>query len=559
MEASTEGRDGTIFTFYSYKGGVGRTMALANSAALLAKWGHSVLVIDWDLEAPGVERFFLGVDPNISRQRMSKPGVVDLIDAKASGRELDWLDCVIEVHPFEGTSVSVISAGRSDENYISRVQALDLQKLFREKQLGSYLEKLRSEWTSLFDFVLVDSRTGITDIGGICTIHLPDILVLLFTATDPSVDGVIDVLKRSRFEQAKLPFDRRHLLALPVPARDESRTELERATRWKRIFAQKFAEYYKDWLPVDKSPADALEVLRIPYVPYWSFGESLPVVEEGTSDPSSLGFAYQSLARFIATKLAWNNALSGEFVARPAPRVKRDWNLNWLQRERERALKGLRTAGWKGFVEVRFFSHEEPTTPPLQDHLLNVARLSAIHTFGWPIGVVFDSRDARPRPTSEGIVAEIASDHSYDYWTLTAKAEFYTLMSLFEDFRSKNVIFVDTQIVRTTEALLYCSKLLHALGSSDDSSVTFGLSYGGLMGRTLGVASPSRGWLESAANSSEDSTSTELILNLGAIESDLVKLVETLCAPLFVLFDFTRVQHGVYEDIVLKFREGKIN
>jgi MinD-like ATPase involved in chromosome partitioning or flagellar assembly len=204
MEASTEGRDGTIFTFYSYKGGVGRTMALANSAALLAKWGHSVLVIDWDLEAPGVERFFLGVDPNISRQRMSKPGVVDLIDAKASGRELDWLDCVIEVHPFEGTSVSVISAGRSDENYISRVQALDLQKLFREKQLGSYLEKLRSEWTSLFDFVLVDSRTGITDIGGICTIHLPDILVLLFTATDPSVDGVIDVLKRSRFEQAKL-------------------------------------------------------------------------------------------------------------------------------------------------------------------------------------------------------------------------------------------------------------------------------------------------------------------------------------------------------------------
>ena len=48
---------GTLITFYSYKGGVGRTMALANVATLLATWGKSVLVIDWDLEAPGIEHF----------------------------------------------------------------------------------------------------------------------------------------------------------------------------------------------------------------------------------------------------------------------------------------------------------------------------------------------------------------------------------------------------------------------------------------------------------------------------------------------------------------------
>ena len=34
-------------------------MALANTAALLAKWGRRVLVVDWDLEAPGIEQFFL--------------------------------------------------------------------------------------------------------------------------------------------------------------------------------------------------------------------------------------------------------------------------------------------------------------------------------------------------------------------------------------------------------------------------------------------------------------------------------------------------------------------
>lgn len=44
-------------TFYSFKGGVGRTMALVNVAAQLAEMGRKVLVVDFDLEAPGLETF----------------------------------------------------------------------------------------------------------------------------------------------------------------------------------------------------------------------------------------------------------------------------------------------------------------------------------------------------------------------------------------------------------------------------------------------------------------------------------------------------------------------
>jgi len=50
---------GEIITFYSYKGGTGRTMALANTACLLAEQTRGkVLVIDWDLEAPGLFSYF---------------------------------------------------------------------------------------------------------------------------------------------------------------------------------------------------------------------------------------------------------------------------------------------------------------------------------------------------------------------------------------------------------------------------------------------------------------------------------------------------------------------
>ena len=48
----------SIVTFYSYKGGVGRSMALANIAVLLARRGLKVLMVDWDFEAPGLDRYF---------------------------------------------------------------------------------------------------------------------------------------------------------------------------------------------------------------------------------------------------------------------------------------------------------------------------------------------------------------------------------------------------------------------------------------------------------------------------------------------------------------------
>ena len=48
-----------ITTFYSFKGGVGRTMALVNVAVELVRQGRRVLAVDFDLEAPGLDTFDL--------------------------------------------------------------------------------------------------------------------------------------------------------------------------------------------------------------------------------------------------------------------------------------------------------------------------------------------------------------------------------------------------------------------------------------------------------------------------------------------------------------------
>ena len=76
---ATSPQPGKIITFYSYKGGTGRTMALANIACLLARrlarTSQRVLVMDWDLEAPGLHRFFAAKSEQPEYE--ARPGVIN--------------------------------------------------------------------------------------------------------------------------------------------------------------------------------------------------------------------------------------------------------------------------------------------------------------------------------------------------------------------------------------------------------------------------------------------------------------------------------------------------
>jgi hypothetical protein len=283
---------GTVLTFYSYKGGVGRSMALANVASLLAKWGHSVLVMDWDLEAPGLERYFSG-DGILAGHRSQVPGILDIITGFADGKPLKWKNAILNAFPVgrDSGAVDLITAGNQGEQYAARLQRLQWHKLFADSSLGAYLEELRHEWASEYEFVLIDSRTGVTDIGGICTVQLPDTLVLFFGANDQNLEGVASVVGDAREQRKRLPIDRDLLLAVPVPSRIDKWSEIETGRFWKNKIAARMSECYLDWLPPGISPGEVLDQLIIPYISYWSFGERLPVVEEGTSDKYGLGSA----------------------------------------------------------------------------------------------------------------------------------------------------------------------------------------------------------------------------------------------------------------------------
>src|SRR5215216_7662167 len=105
----------SIITFYSYKGGVGRTMALANIAVLLARQGLRVLAVDWDLEAPGLDRYFTG---ELLPRPSPNGGLLELIGDATAGKATskDWRRHTATVQTSPGT-LSLITSGQQDERY----------------------------------------------------------------------------------------------------------------------------------------------------------------------------------------------------------------------------------------------------------------------------------------------------------------------------------------------------------------------------------------------------------------------------------------------------------
>ncbi|MFC3453831.1 tyrosine-protein kinase family protein [Amycolatopsis speibonae] len=282
---------GTVVTFYSYKGGVGRSFTLANIAVLLARWGYRVLCLDWDLEAPGLDTYF--------RPMMSTPpsgGVVDLIDDFREGR----------LRPGAHTTrltgkvkLDVITAGRADDAYVRRVQDLDWEGLY-EQGFGDYLEQCREQWTAAYDYVLIDSRTGISDIGGICTAHLPDRLVVLFTANVQSMKGAVEIAARANAARDRMPYDRPQLTVLPVLSRFDAREEYARSEEWRRICLEETKDLFRSWLDRDVSPDVMSRHLTLPYVSFWTFGEQLPVMTEISPSTDQISFALETVAAVVA-------------------------------------------------------------------------------------------------------------------------------------------------------------------------------------------------------------------------------------------------------------------
>ena len=212
-------------TFYSYKGGVGRTMALANVAAKLAEEGRRVLLIDFDLEAPGLDAFEgLGCSKGHS-------GVVEyvaeyLATGKAPPIEAFVRECLPSSTHLRG-KLWLMPSGKKDQQYNRDRARINWTELYDKYDGEQFIENWKADIEKTYapDYVLIDSRTGLTDVGGICTLHLPQLVVLLYALNDQNIHGISGVARAiSKAENTRPP--QLLTVATPVPPMPKERTGL---------------------------------------------------------------------------------------------------------------------------------------------------------------------------------------------------------------------------------------------------------------------------------------------------------------------------------------------
>ena len=296
-------RGGRVVTFYSYKGGTGRTMTLANAAWILAANGKRVLTVDWDLEAPGLYRFFhpfldysslstvggvVNMINNYLEQTSEAPGGITERRARESGHAAVAGHAISLSWEFpSGGGIDFISAGKQNEDYSTILNGLNWDDFYQDYEGGTFLDAMREEMARSYDYTLIDSRTGLSDSSKICTQHLPDDLVVCFTLSDQSIDGAAGV--------ARLIDDRqrdRDIRILPVPMRiDEG--EKERAERGRAVARQRFRGLPRVVHSVD--PAEYWGSVEIPYKAFYAYEEVLATFGDRPGLPNTVLAASERL------------------------------------------------------------------------------------------------------------------------------------------------------------------------------------------------------------------------------------------------------------------------
>lgn len=296
-----------VVTFYSFKGGMGRTTALAAVALLLVKKGKNVMMVDTDIEAPGLAALFFD-------EEMITRGVLDYLIEYGIDSEIHVEDYALDVTEpllLDETSgqLYLMPAGKVDRNYLQKLARIDYQDN-RNGYLKETLEKLLTDIKDNYsvDYILVDARAGFHDMGGIAAVQIPHGVVVFGNDSRQSWDGITQVLRTiAQGHMADFPVMIVDVMC-PKPTADNFISARERFLN--KSYTVCLENYYEEGDDVPGIEAEG----EIHFPEFVSFNDELLQGIELFSDGSQ-----QKNQRVNAYK----NILTGESYKKIADRIKR--------------------------------------------------------------------------------------------------------------------------------------------------------------------------------------------------------------------------------------------
>ena len=304
-------KNGHIVTFYSYKGGTGRSMALSNIAVLLAQNGKKVLMVDWDLEAPGLPKYFRKF---LSKGFEEQEGLIDFFyradkelpeikfDSNDEAKLESFFPCTMEyVTQVKATNTAqnlfLLKSGREKaEGYADQIGSFGWVSFFYK--IRSFFTKWAEYLSGEYDYVLIDSRTGHTDTGGICTMQMPDKLVLVFTPNHQSFEGTSS-LARKAVQARRRSHDLRPLMVYFLPSRielNEDKLRMDWLLNYQNEITKLYSELYEQ---PNINLENYVKRVQIRHASSYAYEEKLAVLEEKVDDTNSLSKVYRDFGDLL--------------------------------------------------------------------------------------------------------------------------------------------------------------------------------------------------------------------------------------------------------------------
>jgi hypothetical protein len=212
-------------------------------------------------------------------------------------------------------NLSLLKAGPFDKEYkeyCKNVTSFNWVQLYDDCPLliPLFADKLAQKYR----YVLIDSRTGFSDTSSICTMLMPQKLVVVFTPTRQSYTGIelTDnqlLIRRVTKYRRRNAEDMRPLLVYPLPSRIEFSVE-ELLTQWRRRknipgYQPLFQDIFKEVYGLKEcSLEEYFDEVQIQQSPSYVYGEQIAAIEEKTKDRFSLLDSYIIFTNWLVNSIA---------------------------------------------------------------------------------------------------------------------------------------------------------------------------------------------------------------------------------------------------------------